>query len=58
MMLMSIISAKAQEESAAKLDTERTPRVLFGIEFSEKPGAIIFGIAWGLYCLVGCAGGS
>jgi len=28
--------------------TERTPRVLVGIEFSEKPGAIISGVLWGV----------
>ena len=33
--------------------TESTRRVLVGIEFSQKPGAIISAVAWGLFGLLG-----
>jgi hypothetical protein len=37
--------------------TERIPRVLVGIEFNEKPGAIIAAAAWGLFGLFALGGG-
>ena len=38
--------------------TQRVHRVLVGIDFNAKPGAIISATAWGLFSLFALAGGS